>query len=79
LTIEDLLAAPHDSSIGELMDCEAPFVAPGVDQEVAAWHAVRHGESALSVVDREGRFLGLIPPIACWPYCYPNTRKICRV
>jgi magnesium transporter len=44
------------------MDGEAPFVAPGVDQEVAAWRAVRHGESALAVVDREGRFVGVIPP-----------------
>jgi magnesium transporter len=29
---------------------------------VAAWRAVRHGESALSVVDAAGRFLGLVPP-----------------
>jgi magnesium transporter len=33
-----------------------------VDQEVAAWHAVRNEESALSVMDREGRFVGVIPP-----------------
>jgi magnesium transporter len=60
--IEDLLAAPGDAAIGDLMDREAPVVAPGVDQEVAAWHAVRRGESALSVVDQDGCFLGLIPP-----------------
>jgi len=60
--IEDLLSAPADSAIGEIMDRDAPVVAPGVDQEVAAWHAVRHEESALSVVDREGRFVGVIPP-----------------
>jgi magnesium transporter len=62
VTIEDLLRAPGESTIESLMDREAPFVAPGVDQELAAWHAVRHGESALAVVDEEGRFIGLIPP-----------------
>jgi magnesium transporter len=62
LRIEDLLAAPDDARVAALMDREAPVVAPGVDQEVAAWRAVRHGESALSVVDATGRFLGLIPP-----------------
>ena len=62
LGIEDLLAAPAGSRIGDLMDSEAPVVAPGVDQEIAAWRAVRHGESALAVVDAEGRFVGVIPP-----------------
>ena len=60
--IEDLLAAQSDVGMADIMDTDAPFVAPGIDQEVAAWHAVRHGESALSVVDAEGRFVGLIPP-----------------
>jgi len=62
LRIEDLLAAPADIPMESLMDREAPVVAPGIDQEVAAWHAVRNEESALSVVDREGRFVGVIPP-----------------
>jgi magnesium transporter len=44
------------------MDAKPPVVSPGVDQEVAAWTAVRHGESSLAVVDERGRFLGLIPP-----------------
>jgi magnesium transporter len=61
VTIEDLLAAPADTAIESLMDA-APTVGPGVDQEVAAWHAVRHGESALAVVDAEGHFVGVIPP-----------------
>lgn len=60
--LEDLLAAPADRTMGDLMDRDAPVVTPGTDQEIAAWHAVRHSESALSVVDRQGRFLGLIPP-----------------
>lgn len=62
LRIEDLLAASADILVGSLMDREAPFVGPGVDQEVAAWHAVQNEEAALSVVDNEGRFVGIIPP-----------------
>jgi magnesium transporter len=60
--IEDLLSAPADATLGERMDRDAPVVAPGLDQEVAAWRAVQHEESALAVVDREGRFVGIIPP-----------------
>ena len=62
LRIEDLLGAPAETIIGESMDREPPVVAPGVDQEIAAWRAVQHGESALAVVDEAGRFRGLIPP-----------------
>jgi magnesium transporter len=62
VNIEDLLAAPDHTPATEMMDAEPPVVGPGVDQEVAAWRAVRHGESSLAVVDADGRFLGLIPP-----------------
>lgn len=62
LRIENLLAAPAATPLADLMDREPPVVAPGVDQEVAAWRAVRNTEAALSVVDDEGRFIGLIPP-----------------
>jgi magnesium transporter len=61
-TLEDVLAAPADAALGDVMDRDAPVVAPGVDQEIAAWHAVRHEESALAVVDHDRRFVGLIPP-----------------
>jgi len=60
--IEDVLAAPDAAVLADIMDRQAPVVAPGVDQEVAAWHAVRHSEAALAVVDERGRFVGLIPP-----------------
>ena len=62
VTIEDVLAAPGEMAIESLMDRTPPVVAPGVDQEVAAWRAVRHDESALPVVDGTGRFVGVIPP-----------------
>lgn len=61
LRLEDLLAAADTVPVGTLMDAQPPVVAPGVDQEVAAWTAVRRGESALVVLDDNGRFRGLIP------------------
>lgn len=61
LNLEDLLAAPDDTTVSDLMDADPPVVAPGVDREVAAWKAVRHGESSLAVVNERGHFLGLIP------------------
>lgn len=62
IRIEDLLAALPDATAQEIMDATTPVVAPGTDQEVAAWKAVSHGESALCVVDASGEFVGLIPP-----------------
>jgi magnesium transporter len=62
IPIEDVLGAPGDSSAEALMDGPSPRVAPGVDQEIAARAALAHRESALAVVDAEGRFRGLIPP-----------------
>ena len=62
VTIEALLLASAEAKMESLMDPRAPIVAPGVDQEVAAWRAVRHGESALAVVDGHGHFVGMIPP-----------------
>ena len=61
VNIEDLLAAPEDKPVSELMDPDPPVVSQGTDQEVAAWKAVQHGESSLAVVDSHGCFMGLIP------------------
>jgi magnesium transporter len=60
--VETLLAADGGTPARELMDADPPVVAPGLDQEMAAWKAVRRGESSLAVVDAEGRFRGLVPP-----------------
>ncbi len=62
LRMEDFFAAPKDATVASVMDRDTPKVAIGIDQEIAAWQAVQHGESALAVVDRDGRFVGLIPP-----------------
>lgn len=62
IPLEAVLAAPPDTLAGDLMDPDPPVVAPGLDQEAAAWKAARHGESSLAVVDERGRFLGLVPP-----------------
>jgi magnesium transporter len=62
INIEDLLPAPADKLASELMDAKPPVVLPGVDQEIAAWTAVKHGEASLAVVDKNGHFQGLIRP-----------------
>lgn len=62
LRVEELFSALPEAVVGEIMDTDPPFVAPGVDQEKAAWKAVQHGESALAVIDDGGRFVGFIPP-----------------
>jgi magnesium transporter len=62
VTIERLLAAPGEAAVATVMDTEPPAVAPGVDQEHAAWQAAQRAESGLAVVDEQGRFRGLIPP-----------------
>ena len=63
IRIEDLLSATEGVRAADMMDSNPPQVAHGMDQEVAAWKAVQHGETALAVVDGEGRFIGVIPPI----------------
>jgi magnesium transporter len=62
VAIELLHAAAPGTRVDELMDPNPPTVRPGVDQEVAAWRMVQHGESALAVVDSAGRYLGVVPP-----------------
>jgi magnesium transporter len=60
--LEDLLAAAAETTLAEIMDADPPIVGAGTEEEAEAWKAVRHGESALAVVDGQGRFQGLVPP-----------------
>lgn len=62
LTIERVFAARADDLVSDVMDPDPPTIAPGTNQERAAWEAVHHGEPGLAVVDERGRFRGLIPP-----------------
>lgn len=62
VNMEDLLAAEDDVRLEMIMDASPPVVTPEVDQEVAAWKAIRQGEASLAVVDEQGRFQGLITP-----------------
>ena len=62
LRIEQLLAALPEDKVAAIMDADPPVVAPGTDQEKAAWKAVQHGESALAVTDAAGKFIGFVPP-----------------
>lgn len=62
IRIEDLLAAPAEAGVADLMDRRPPVVGPEEDREVAARLAGEHGESSLAVIDASERFLGLIPP-----------------
>lgn len=62
LRLEALLAAPGEIPVDDIMDHDPPVVGQGVDQELAVWKAVQNRESALALVDGEGRFAGLVPP-----------------
>jgi magnesium transporter len=62
IPVERLLAAGAAEVAEALMDSDHPVVGPGLDQEKAAWRAVRAGESSLAVVDAAGVFRGLVPP-----------------
>jgi magnesium transporter len=58
----ELMAAPPDAPVRDVMDASPAVVGPGVDQEVAAWQAVQRNESVLVVVDDKRRFMGFVPP-----------------
>jgi magnesium transporter len=60
--MQRLLSAPDGQTMAGLMDDDPPVVEPHADQERAAWRMVEHGESSVAVVDRQGRFVGLISP-----------------
>jgi len=62
IRLQDVLSASAGATAGDLMDPDPPTVAPGADQEKAAWKAIRHGESCIAVVDDQGKFVGLVPP-----------------
>lgn len=60
--IEDLLPEADAVPVRNVMDPDPPTIQPGADQEKAAWHAIKHNEAAIAVVDAQGHFSGMIPP-----------------
>ena len=62
VSIERLLAADPNAGLEDVMDADPPRVAPDTDQELAARQMVERHECSLAVVDRDGLFVGLIPP-----------------
>jgi magnesium transporter len=62
VTLGRLVAATAETPLGSLVD-DAPVVVVGaVDQEVAAWGAVRAHRRSVAVVEPDGTFLGIVPP-----------------
>jgi magnesium transporter len=56
VSIERLLAAPPEATLGELMDSDPPVATEETLQEHVAAKMISHGESSVAVVDRHGNF-----------------------
>lgn len=63
IRIEDLLAAPEGSAASDLIGPDSLSAVNGTDREIAAWQAVHRRQAAVPVVDVDGTFLGIIPPL----------------
>lgn len=62
IRIEDLFATNGEAKASDIVDHDPPIIKPGADNEIVAWTAVHHKESAIAVVNEHGVFQGLIPP-----------------
>lgn len=62
--ITALLAGPAGATLATLRDPPPPAVYLETDQERVASHAIRHNVTAMPVVDKEQRLLGVVPPQA---------------
>ncbi|HEX5911208.1 MAG TPA: magnesium transporter [Thermoleophilaceae bacterium] len=61
-TIEDVLGAPGDALMADLMDRAPPTIGSATDEEAVVWETVMRGEATVAVEGRFGEFRGLIPP-----------------
>jgi len=75
-SIELLLATPADAVLADLMDIDAPVVAPGTHQERAAWLASKRGEPGVAVVNEYSHFQALIVPRGSPASCSGSTTRI---
>jgi magnesium transporter len=63
IPLERVLAAEAAELARDLMDAHPTVVLPESNQEEAAWKAAHEGKSSLAVVDADGVFRGLVPPV----------------
>jgi len=61
LDLRELLVAPGNAVVDELMNPAPPVAELSEDPNVAAHRMIERGESSLVTVDSEGRFRGLVP------------------
>ncbi len=64
VTLARLLQARADQALSDIALAPVPTVRLGTDQEHIASLAIQHGLTSMPVVDRDGRFAGVVPPLA---------------
>lgn len=62
VALADILAAPEDQFVEELMRTPPASVTPNTDQERVASIAVHYQLRAVPVTEKDGTFLGAVPP-----------------
>ena len=62
VSLERLVAANGDAPLVSLIRAEPVLAAPDADLESVAVRAAHLGARTVAVVDRQGRFLGVVPP-----------------
>ena len=60
--IEQLLRAPGQEDLGDLMDSAPPTIGVDSDEEEVVWQMVDRGEPTVAIEENDGTFHGLIPP-----------------
>ncbi|HLE24922.1 MAG TPA: magnesium transporter [Thermodesulfobacteriota bacterium] len=61
VTLPKLLVTPENQILREVMTKQPPAVNQDEDQERVVVLAIKHGLTAVPVVDTEGRFMGVVP------------------
>src|SRR3990172_3201145 len=64
VSLTKLLVTPENQILGEVMAKNPPTVNPDEDQERVVIVAIKHGLTAVPVVDENGHFLGVVPAYA---------------
>jgi magnesium transporter len=62
--LTQLLVTPHDRLLRDVISFRPPAVSPEEDQERVVGLAIEHRLTAVPVVDKIGRLLGVVPPQA---------------